>query len=244
LKRAIAERATGIMDLEDYESLLEEYLSIAKSLAVSCYFPSAENARNRSKRRYERPFQRRLYLVCFVIGQQISSRKQRNRIRKRINWKATSEAWNEAHPNDPVTPKVLKSTFYRAIQEDALQREFQRKTGVFTSEALWLAKLSQVLDDPTATENWAKVFFLREIFRLVFGREIDDQEKQLELEAVRNPNGGQERLDELLRRYVAFRTNIELDEANKMSKQELIEAIEQLKKGVDHERKHKAKKQK
>jgi len=66
-------------------------------------------------------------MVGFIIDQQLihRGRKQRSFIyRKRINWKQTCVAWNEAHPYDQMTSAVLKANFYRAITEEKLQQEY------------------------------------------------------------------------------------------------------------------------
>jgi len=215
------------LQLEDYKGLLEEYLTWARYGAMLGYLPPAKTSHNPTTTRRPGFLKKQVYLVRFIIEQQIASRKQRNRIRKRINWKKTSEAWNTAHPSDSRSPRALKKTFYRAISQNDVQQELKKEIGLFSFQALWVGWLSQVLDDVDLIEQWAKLFNIREGFHLVMGKPLDDQQQELELEAVNNPDSGGDRLNETLRKAAAFMLSIGLDEVNKMSKRELIERLQQ-----------------
>lgn len=126
----IDEEAGPVLDSEDleaYELTLISYLTVLRRAAISEYLPSPKTPKNLPQKQYPRPFNKRLHLVDFIIGRQLTIRMHRQRSfspRKRINWKQTCEAWNKAHLYDPVTPAVLKATFYRAITEEQLQREY------------------------------------------------------------------------------------------------------------------------
>jgi len=140
LKKYIDEKVGPIYEREglaDYELTVRDYLKAAKLGTIARYLTPSAKPQNSPKKppnppekRYLRPFKKRLYLVDFIISRQLTIRKQRNKIRKTINWEDTCRAWNEAHPNDPMTPKVLKATFYRAITDKALQREYLEQKGV------------------------------------------------------------------------------------------------------------------
>ena len=116
--------------LEAYKGTAKSLLKAAKLGTARSYFPSPRAPKNPPQERYQRPFKKRLYLVDFIIGRQLAIKRHRNRIRKPIKWEDTCRAWNEAHPNDPMTPKVLKATFYRAITDKVLQREYLKQKGM------------------------------------------------------------------------------------------------------------------
>ncbi|MFC1944887.1 hypothetical protein ACFLX5_05350 [Chloroflexota bacterium] len=111
-------------ELEDLDGLISEFFNKLRALE---YFPSPRTPKNPPRKRYQRPYQKRLHMVDFIIGWQLTVEMHKQRLfgsRKRINWKRTCEAWNKAYPYDPMTPAVLKATFYRAITEEKLQQEY------------------------------------------------------------------------------------------------------------------------
>jgi hypothetical protein len=247
LRKFIENRNEDVEDIEDYEAMVEEHLSIAKQVAAISYLPqlkvSQNPSPNPSQRRYQRPFQRRLHLVYFVIGMQISSKKQRNKIRKRINWGDTCKAWNEAHPNDSMTPKVLKATFYRAVREEDLQREFKKEMDIWVDEALWIGWLSQVIEGEDLIEKWASLFMLREMIYGVMGKPLDDKQQEIEIEAINSPHKAQERLGETIRKGVAFVNNLDFNELKDLSDAEIREIVKSQLEEKKDEGKHPAKKQ-
>lgn len=212
-------------DLPCYERIAAQYMEVTKLQSAATSFPKPKTPQNPSKERYERPFQKRLHLVYFVIAWQIGPKTQRNKIRKRINWKATCEAWNEAHPYDQKTPKVLKATFHRAIDDGDLQREFKREIGTWVDEALWAGWLSQVIEEEDLIVKWAKLFALREGIYVIMGKPLDDKQQELELEAINNPYNVQERLGETIRKGMAFVRGIDFNELKDLSDAEIREII-------------------
>jgi len=229
LRQIIEEDLPDVDDqthLEDYEGVLGDRLNWAKCGAILSYLPPAKRSHNPTTTRRPGFLQKQVYLVRFIIEQQIGSRKLGKRIRKRINWKKTSETWNTAHPNDPRSPRALKKTFYRAISLNDVQREFQKEMGIFISEALWVGRLSQVLDDVDLILKWAVLFSLREVTDQFIGKAPDGEQRQLEVEAVNNPDSIARRLDETMRKRAALMLGIDLHQVNKMSRKELIESLE------------------
>ena len=190
VRRSIEEELERTEDMEDYEGSVGDFLRIGKLFAASSYLPKPKTPHNPPKKRYQRPFQKRLHLVYFVIGKQLSSKKQRNKIRKRINWGDTCKAWNEEHPNDQMTPNVLKSTFYRAVGEEDLQREFIKEKNRTIGEALWIARLQGVIEPQDLVSAWAFLFALREMICKESGEHFDSRE--LELEMISNPQSALE----------------------------------------------------
>ena len=235
VRRILEKRLEGTRDIEDYEGMVEDYLDLGKLFTNSISSPKHNTPQNSSRKRYQRPFQKRLHLVYFIIGQQISSKKQRKKIRKRINWETTCKAWNEAHPNDPMTPKVLKATYYRAVGEEDLQQEFKMETGIWVDEALWAGWLSQVIEGEDLIEKWASLFMVREMVYSVTGKPLDDKQHELELEAVSNPNSVQERLDETIKKGIASVHNLDFNELKDLSDAEIQEIVESRLKEAENE---------
>lgn len=227
-------------DLDCYRRTVYEHLELIKEIMAYSYFPHPRTPQNPPERRYQRPLKKRLYLVKFVITQQLTSKKQRTKIRKTIKWEGTCRAWNEAHPNDPMTPEVLKRTFYRAIADADLQREFGKEMGCFILEALWAARLYGLLESEDLGMAWAEVFTLREVFYEVTGKPLDNRQQELELEMINNPNAVHG-----LRRKVAILAlansrGLNPDELKELSNDELLKIIKsgKYKKEAQNERSH------
>ena len=117
--------------LQDLDSLIGDFFEHAARLTE--YFSSRKKPKGSTlKKRYQRCFEKRLYLVEFVMGRhlfevdQIIAKRGRESIdwRKRIDWKQMSVEWNEAHPNDHMSLEVLKVRYYRAIAEADIQQEY------------------------------------------------------------------------------------------------------------------------
>jgi hypothetical protein len=140
--------------LKDLDDALTDFF---KRVAALQYFPSPKQASHRPGKRYQRAFQKRLHLIDFVIEEQLTLRNLWQRSfagHKRINWGKTCNAWNEVHPYDPMTSKVLKATYYRAIaQEDIQQVYFKEK---YREYAARLGKLlyAFVSDNEEALERF------------------------------------------------------------------------------------------
>ena len=241
VRKSIEGELKWMENMEDYEGSVGDFLRIGKLFAASSYLPKPKTPQNSPKKRYQRPFQRRLHLVYFVIGMQISSKKQRNKIHKRINWGDTCKAWNEEHPNDQMTPKVLKATYYRAVGEGDLQREFKKEMGIWVDEALWAGWLSQVIEGEDLIEKWASLFMMREMIYSVTGKPLDDKQHELELEATSNPHSVQERLEETIRKGIASVCGIDFNELKDLSDAEIQEIVKSHLKETQNEGKHKAK---
>ena len=113
--------------LEDLDGLLKELMPVAKLAAESSFFRSPKELKNKEpRRRYQRPLNKRLHLVEFIISKQrlVNSDLITH---PRIKWKTTCKAWNEAHPYDQMTKDVLKATFFRAVVDEDVQRAFYEK---------------------------------------------------------------------------------------------------------------------
>ena len=117
--------------LQDLDGLIGDFFEHAAPLIQ--YFSSRKKPKNPiPKKRYQRCFEKRLYLVEFVmwrhlieVDQMIANRGRESiNWRKRINWKQMCVEWNEAHPNDHMSLEVLKVRYYRAIAEAAIQQEY------------------------------------------------------------------------------------------------------------------------
>lgn len=132
VKEQIEKNAGAVHDevgLEDYEGTVRDFMQVAKLCYESHYFNSHRSNTSHPKKRYQRCFQKQLYVVDFVMSQRFPVVNGQVRPpSKRINWKQTCEAWNRAHPNDPMSLDVLKVKFYRALaSEDVKQEHFRRR---------------------------------------------------------------------------------------------------------------------
>jgi len=67
----------------------------------------------RARKISRRPFERRLYLFDFII-------QAKGGFNDRANWPAIAEAWNRQHPNDPQSPRNLKSRFWEMKHDSEL----------------------------------------------------------------------------------------------------------------------------
>lgn len=112
------------MDLKDLESGIKYLFTMIMSMP---YFPKPVDKPSGSRGPYRRALERRLFLVDFVLSRHMTLKHLIHRdIRKRsrIDWKQLSKEWNEINPSSPMTKKVLKDTFYRAVKELDIQKAF------------------------------------------------------------------------------------------------------------------------
>tara|TARA_Y100000310_G_scaffold317685_1_gene370817 strand:+ start:567 stop:1262 length:696 start_codon:yes stop_codon:yes gene_type:complete len=111
------------------------------------YFSSRKKPnRSASGKRSQRCFEKRLYLVKFVMDRRLAIANWKRKsfaLRKRISWKQVCAEWNKAHPHDPMTPAVLKVGYYRAIAEEGIQRAYFASKN-YEYDTLW----SGILRDP------------------------------------------------------------------------------------------------
>ena len=245
VRRSIEEELERTEDMEDYEGSVGDFLRIGKLFAASSYLPKPKTPQNPPKKRYQRPFQKRLHLVYFVIGKQLSSKKQQNKIRKRINWGDTCKAWNETHPNDQMTPKVLKSTFYRAVADEDLQQEFKKEMGGFIIEALWVARLYGLLESKDLVMAWANLLSTREMFHKATGVPLDNRQEELEHEMIANPYAVRELGREMAILVLAEGRGLDPAELKDLSNEELREIVKsgKYKQEAKDEGKHSTKRQ-
>ena len=109
---------------------------------------------NVSRAKYRKCFDRRLHLVEFVLDGNLPFLMRlelRSFKHKRIKWVAVSKAWNETHPYDTMTPKVLKVAFYRALREPELKHEYFARRRRELEDIV--APLMKVLDAITELQN-------------------------------------------------------------------------------------------
>lgn len=132
--------------LEDLKSYAEERLDELALLRTVNYFAKRKEVKeSESGKHYGRCFEKRLYLVEFVMkrflmdgegGQSVLTSYQR-RTSKRIDWKRTCLEWNDAHPSDPMSPEVLKVRYYRAIAQVYVQREYLNRRFPSILNRIW-----------------------------------------------------------------------------------------------------------
>jgi len=98
--------------------------------------PSTDGNREppQPKKRYRKCFERRFYLVNFVIDRPYKRGT-------RIDWKRMITEWNKSHPSDPMPLSSLRVEYQRAIKEDALMLQVH-----IIRDNQFLTKLWQPLD--------------------------------------------------------------------------------------------------
>lgn len=114
--------------LKDLDGLIKEFFDKRELLE---YFSSRKKPKGSTpKKRYQRCFEKRLYLVEFVMGRRLPIASWLSKsfaLRKRFNWKQICTEWNEAHPNDHMSLEALKVRYYHAITEEDIQQEYLKR---------------------------------------------------------------------------------------------------------------------
>lgn len=120
------------IDSEDLKGLIEDNINKAVAFMKENQNTNANNpAISQSKtntRRRAYAFERRLYLVNFVLTESRSLdldfiiSKTFSSSRRRIDWTQICTAWNKLHP--PMRPDTMKGDFYHYIKENELESEF------------------------------------------------------------------------------------------------------------------------
>jgi hypothetical protein len=146
------EEAVGLMDsdceiaLRDLNGYIEDRLNELEFLEAENYFSNRKKTEVAVTKRYQRCFGKRLYLVEFVMKRHLTIANQGHksvvanygqRLRKRIDWKQMCVEWNEAHPNDHMSPEVLKVRYYRAIAEEDIKREYLNRRFPTILKEIW-----------------------------------------------------------------------------------------------------------
>lgn len=123
--------------LLDLNGLIEETIERAALLnGVEKYFSGRSKPKVMSTKRYQRSFEKRVYLVKFVLA------TQRFFPRKRIDWERVCSEWNMAHPNDLFTKEVIKVRYYRAIAEKDIKQIYLNEI-----EAMIIEQLVELFGD-------------------------------------------------------------------------------------------------
>lgn len=231
VKEAIDQMAGAVYDerdLEEYRVTAKRLMELAKLAMTLSYLPSPKTPKNPPTSRYQRPFRKRLHLVEFIIAHRLTERKRRQSasIRRRINWKNTCAAWNESHPYDPMTPEVLKATFYRAIADEDVQRGFSEEMGDTIPKALWVGRLYGLPASEELVMAWANVFTLWEAVSAMTDAPFNDRERELEREMISNPYAVHELGREVAILALARSRGFDPDELKDLSNKELRELVE------------------
>jgi hypothetical protein len=121
-----------LKDLDDQiKEFLEKVVLFEWETDMEKYFSHRKKPKVEGETRYQRSFEKRLYLVRFVLATQSFSP------RKRIDWEQVCTQWNKAHPNDLYIKKeVLKVNYYRALAIEDIQRICLEETEAKVMEQL------------------------------------------------------------------------------------------------------------
>jgi len=101
--------------IESYRNVTGRYVMALSALPSIKAKPSTDGngEPTQPKKRYRKCFERRFYLVNFVIDRPYKRGT-------RIDWKRMVTEWNKSHPSDPMPLSTLRVEYQRAIKEDAL----------------------------------------------------------------------------------------------------------------------------
>jgi len=132
------ENDAGLMEgeteiaLTDLNGIIEDRLRDFKYIEITSYFSGRSKPIGPNpKKRYQRCFEKRLYLVEFIMERYLSKANRERKsilLRKRIKWKQMCIEWNKAYPNDHMSPEVMKVKYYRAITEEDIQQEYLKRS--------------------------------------------------------------------------------------------------------------------
>jgi hypothetical protein len=99
--------------LEDLDGYLGSFIPIWKILLKDGQSAAGDSAKAKPQKRYRKCFERRFYLVNFVLDKHYKRGT-------RIDWKCMVAEWNKAHPSDTMALPTLRVEYQRAIKEGAL----------------------------------------------------------------------------------------------------------------------------
>lgn len=170
-------------DPDGVEAYIESYRNVASRYvkALQIALPSIkakpsteENVKSpQPKKRYRKCFERRYYMVNFVLDRPSYKRGTR------IDWERMVTAWNITHPSDPISLSTLRVEYQRAIKEAVLilQVNIVRHKQLLTTSWQALDKQLRDMTNPisfglasldgqkTWTETQPIILFLNEAIR-------------------------------------------------------------------------------
>ena len=134
-----AERKYGMMFSRDFRSRIEEDArdeqaddaekvvllkeEISRFMEVVSLFQPVKAATDEMpsapiRGRYPKSFERRLYLLSFIV-------KAKGGLEARAGWPRITAAWNAANPSDVITPPTLKRQYHVAKKDVSVMRSLQ-----------------------------------------------------------------------------------------------------------------------
>jgi len=124
--------------LEDLDVYLSDNIPIWENILLKGGASPATDS-TKPTNRYRKCFERRFYLVNFVIDRPYKRGT-------RIDWKRMVTEWNKSHPSDPMSLSALRVEYQRAIKEDSLMLQVRiiRNNQILTS--FWQPLQKQLRD--------------------------------------------------------------------------------------------------
>lgn len=130
--RADLEDSITFIDEDQYLSDLENSIPLFLLDYMAKHrrdIPRSSGSIQTANKRYQGPFEKRLYLVDFVAreSKSITLNHIVNRSftpHRRIKWKQVCDRWNQTHPYDTRTVPALKARYYQYTAQPDLQREY------------------------------------------------------------------------------------------------------------------------
>ena len=118
--------------IESYRNVTRRYVMALSALPSIKAKPSTDGngEPTQPKKRYRKCFERRFYLVNFVMDRPYKRGT-------RIDWKRMVTEWNKSHPSDPMSLSALRVEYQRAIKEDTLMLQVYIIRGNRLKTRLW-----------------------------------------------------------------------------------------------------------
>lgn len=116
IQRKLEVQPSRPITLEDLDGYLKDMMLVLKWAYAKGVSQSSYHKPDNGKRKTIRvkSLEQRLHLVDFVVSRNLL---RKGRPQLRIDWRETVRAWNEAHPFDYTSGRVLKEAYYRAVRE-------------------------------------------------------------------------------------------------------------------------------
>lgn len=126
--------------LDDLDGYLGDNIPIWKALLPKGgTSPAKDSAKAQPQNRYRKCFERRFYLVNFVMDRPY----KRGTL---IDWKRMVTEWNGAHPSNPMNLATLKVEYQRAKKEDTLMLQVYISRDNQLLNSLWQPLERQLRD--------------------------------------------------------------------------------------------------
>ncbi len=144
--------------LESLKSVVRRYFTFLELFELKVKPSNGEPPRRKEIRR--KWFERRLYLVNFVLDKGLNPKT------RRIDWKRITTEWNTANPSDTISLPTLKNEYYHALKDEPLMAQFFI-LGLIDSIKFYSQDLQDRQDGWAAVpfDQWSMEFFKKDFWK-------------------------------------------------------------------------------